>query len=97
MAILNQHTGISQCFGATFYDVFIQSEFSFAQMLSTAELARFHSSLNSAAEDSIQESMLSGFFGKFILVDCENISDQRGEKVLVTCVVIIPFDLTYLR
>lgn len=66
-------------------------------MLSSAELARFHSSLNSAVEDSIQESMLSGVFGKFILVDRENITDQRGEKVLVTCVVIIPFDLTYLR
>jgi hypothetical protein len=48
-------------FGATFYDVLIQSGIWFAQMLSTAELPQFHSSLNTAAEDSIQESMLSGF------------------------------------
>lgn len=47
-------------FGATFYDVFIQCEFGFAQMLSMAQLARSHSSLIRAAEDSIQESMPFG-------------------------------------
>lgn len=50
---------------------------------------------NSAAEDSIQGEYAFWFcFGKFILVDCENVTDGRGEKVLV---MIIPFSLTRLR
>lgn len=61
MARLNQHKWFfTECLVPPFYDVFIQCEFGFAQMLSMAQLARSYSSLIRAAEDSIQESMPFG-------------------------------------